>query len=79
MGGIGRDPQRLPAGVEYFDFDMMEDESTPPRSVDEPATRLNTVRLLSGLLKPGGGAKTSVWGGGVQSVGGGLGLAPIAT
>jgi hypothetical protein len=53
MGSIGKDPPRLPAGVEYLEFDLKEDKSTPSRSVEESTTRPNSVRLLSGCLKPG--------------------------
>ena len=38
MKGIVKDPPRPLDGVEYLGFDMMEDESTPPRSVEESAT-----------------------------------------
>ena len=61
------DPLRLPAGVEYLE--MKEDESTPPRSVEESATRPNSARLLSGRLNLRGGAKPSVCGGGLRPVG----------
>ena len=72
MGSIGKDQPRLPAGVEYLEFEMKEDESTPPRSVEESATQPNSVRLLSGHLKPGGVAKPSLRGGDLQSAGWGL-------
>ena len=60
MGGMGEVPPRLPAGVKYFELDLMEDKSTPTRSVEESATQPNAVGFLPGLLKPGGGAKASV-------------------
>ena len=62
MGRIGKIPPRLPAEVEYLEFEMEEDESTPPRSVEESETQPNSVMLLSGLLKPRGGAKLSIQG-----------------
>ena len=62
MGGIGKDSPRLPVGVEYFELDMMEDKTTPLRSVEESETCPKSVRLLSGLCRPGGGAKVSIWG-----------------
>ena len=62
MGDIGKDPPRLPAEVEYLEFGMKEDKSTLPRSVEESKNQPNSVRLLSGLLKPRGGAKLSVQG-----------------
>ena len=82
--GIGKNPPMLPAGVEYLEFDMKEDESSPPRSEEEFTTRRNSRRLFSGRLKPGGCSKISIWRGGLRSEGGGLlfwglGLALSAT
>ena len=84
MEGTGKNPPMLPAGVEYLEFDMKEDESSPPRSVEEFTTRRNSRRLFSGRLKPGGCSKISIWRGGLRSEGGGLlfwglGLALSAT
>ena len=59
-GRHGESSTKAARRVEYFELDMMEDESTPPRSMEESTTWPNVVGLLSGLLKSGGGAKASV-------------------
>ena len=65
MEGTGKNPPMLPAGVEYLEFDMKEDNSTPPRSVEEFTNRRNSRRLFLGCLKPRGRAKISIWRGGL--------------
>ena len=60
---------RKDEGVEYLEFEMNDNESAPPRMVEKSTTWTISARLLSDSSSLGGGAKPSVFGGGLQSVG----------
>ena len=68
---IGGDT-RTDEGVEYLELEMNKYEFAPPRMVEKSTTLPISDRLLTGSLNPGGGAKPSVFGGDLQSVGTGI-------